>query len=254
MSLRHYFSLGAASLAVLAGASSAQAAALEGRFGINPPTPVGGVETGIVFTGTGIEAPNGNPLTNLDFVPPNQGGFGAVVEINANPAPNGEDDFQPFVGQTGTADDLTVQQLIDVSSSNPLNNFIEIPGSFSVALTDVEFPEYSFDESGTTVSIGVSIDVFNLSDGSNDVSSGVGTFSVDFAGLTPDETRALFDEPGETPEEFNPGTWSSNFVVTAEDVPPPPPGEVVPEASNLLGLLVFGLGGATMLLRKNKFQ
>jgi hypothetical protein len=247
MDLKSRLSLGIASLAVLAGASSAQAASLDGRFGINPPT-IPGVQTGISFTGTGQNDPNGNPLTDLDFVPPSGGGNGAVVEINANPGPGGGNDFVPFIGQTGTAQDLTVADLIGVSPTTPLEDFIVLPGSFAINLTEVEFPQYTFDGSGTTVSIGVGVDVINLADGSGDVSSGVGTFSVDFAGLNPDETRALFDEPGETPDQFNPGTWSSNFVVEG-DVPP-----VVPEASNLLGLLAIGLGGATMLVRKNKFQ
>jgi hypothetical protein len=253
MGLKSHLSLGIASLAVLAGASSAQAASLEGRFGINPPT-IPGVQTGISFIGTGQVDPNGNPLTDFDFVPPSGGGNGAVVEINANPAPNGGNDFVPFIGETGTALDLTVADLLPITTgSATLPNFIEIPGAFSITLTEVQFPQYTFDSSGTTVSIGVGVDVVNLSDGSGDVSSGVGTFSVDFAGLDPDQTRALFDEPGEIPDQFNPGTWSSNFVVQGVDVPPPP-GEAVPEASNLLGLLAIGLGGATMLLRKNKLQ
>ena len=131
-------------------------------------------------------------------------------------------------------------------------NFILIPGAFSVTLTDVEASQYTFDGSGTTISVGVAGDFINLSDGSGDVSTGVGTFSVDFAGLTIAETQALFDEAGEVPEGFTPGTWSSNFVVTAEEdvTPPGPTPEDVPEASNLLGLLVIGLGGASMLIRK----
>jgi hypothetical protein len=253
MGLKSRLSLGIASLAVLAGASSAQAASLEGRFGINPPT-IPGVQTGISFTGTGQSATNADgdivPLTDLDFVPPSGGGNGAVVEINANPGPTGENDFVPFIGQTGTALDLTVAQLLPITQgATTLPNFIEIPGSFSIELTGAELPLYSFDNSGTTVSIGVGINVRNLADGSGDLSSGVGTFSVDFAGLTIDETKALFDEPGETPDQFNPGTWSSNFVVAEVHN-----NVVVPEASNLLGLLAIGLGGATMLVRKNKFQ
>lgn len=252
MSLKSYFSLGVASLAVVAGANSAQAATLQGlqgRVGINPPTPIGGVETGVIFIGTGQEDPNGNPLTDFDFVPPEGGGNGAVVEINANPLPTGENDFAPFVGAAGTAQDLTVAQLLPITTGNAtLPNFIQFPGAFSITLTEVNFPEYSFDGAGTTVSLGVQGDFIDLSNGA--VSQGVGTFSVDFAGLTPDETRALFDEPGEVPDQFNPGTWSSNWVVTAA----PHNVGVVPESSNLLGLLVMGLGGATMLLRKSKLQ
>ena len=250
MSLKSYLALGGASVAVLFGAGAAEAAALQGRVGINPPSPVGGEPSGVVFTGTGITDPTGIPLADLDFVPPPEGGTGAVVELNANPLPSGENDFAPFIGQTGTINDITVNQLLAVGSgSTTIPGFINIPGAFDFTLTDVEFPVYTFDGTGTTVSIGVTGNFINLSDGSNDVSSGTGTFSVDFADLTIAETQALFDEPGETPEEFNPGTWSSNLVATAE-TPVTPPVTPVPEASNMLGLLVIGLGGATILARK----
>lgn len=253
MKLKPYLSLGIASAAILGGANIAEAASLEGRVGINPPSPEpGGEGTGVVFTGTGITAPGtGVPLTDLDFVPPRNAGsdgVGPVVELNANPLPTGENNFEPFIGFTGTIEDVTALELIAVATGGAvIEDFIVIPDAFSVTLTDVvESPEYTFDDGGTTVSIGVDANFINLSDGSNDVSTGVGTFSVDFAGLSIAETQALFDEPGEVPEEFTPGTWSSNFIVTADDVPP----EVVPEASNLLGLLVIGLSGASMLIRK----
>lgn len=249
MKLKSYISLGIASAAVLGGANAASAAALQGRVGINPPNPDAGGATGVVFTGTGTDAPNGSPLTDLDFVPPRNAGSdgeGPVVELNANPLPTGENDFAPFIGELGDIQDVTAAELVAIAGGDTLENFITIGNEFSVTLTDVEFPVYTFDGGGTTVSIGVEGDFINLSDGSGDVSQGVGTFSVDFAGLTIAETQELFDEPGEVPEEFTPGTWSSNFIVTA-DAPP-----AVPEASNLLGLLVIGLGGASMLARKKK--
>jgi hypothetical protein len=246
MGIKSYISLGAVSLAVLAGADSAQAAALQGRVGINPPSPVpGGEGTGVRFIGTGLTVPGTDfPATDFDFLPPAGGGIGPVVELNANPL-NGENDFLPFVGFTGSIQDITAAQIFGIVGGATLPDFINIPGAFSVTLTDVENPEYTFDGGGTTVSLGVTGDFINLSDGSGDVSFGVGTFSVDFAGLTIAETQALFDEPGEIPTDFDPGTWSSNFEVVAEV-----PTEVVPEASNLLGLFVIGLGGATVLARK----
>lgn len=246
MNLKSYLSLGVASVAVLTGAGAAEAAALAGRVGINPPSPVGGEETGVILIGTGETVPGSNvPATDFDWVPPVGGGTGDIVEINANPLDTGENDFEPFIGFNGDIQDITNSQILPIAAgATTLPNFIVIPDAFSITLTGVAIPEYSFDGSGTTVSVGVNGDFINLSDGSNDVSQGVGTFSVDFAGLSIAETQALFDEPGEIPEGFSPGTYSSNWVVEAE-VPP-----VVPEASNLLGLLVVGLGGATMLARK----
>ena len=252
MKLKSYIALGVASAAVLGGANAAEAAALQGRVGINPPSPAEGEESGVIFIGTGITVDNDEgqtvPLTNFDFVPPVEGGVGTVVELNANPLPTGEDDFAPFVGQTGEILDLDAAAL--TPGDFPIEDFINIPGAFSASLTSVDFPVYSEDDGGTTVAIGVGAQFINLSDGSGDVSTGVGTFSVDFAGLSIAETQALFDEDGEIPEQFSPGTWSSNFVVTAEEDVTPPGPTPVPEASNLLGLLVIGFGGASMLIRK----
>lgn len=239
-------------------ASNANAAALQGRVGINPPTPMGEeAPSGVVFTGTGIIDPNGNPLTDFDFVPPTGGGVGAVVELNANPF-KGFNDFAPFVGAMGEIKDVTALELLGVNGLNatftptgtptPIPNFINVPDAFSFTLGKVGLPQYSFDPDlgSTTVTVGVSGKFINLSDGSLDESDGLGTFSVDFAGKDITATKALFDEPGEVPPEFNPGTWSSNFVATAPDNPT----EAVPESSNLLGLLIIGFGGISLLVRK----
>lgn len=254
MKLKSYISLGIASAAaVLSGANAAEAAALQGRVGINPVNDNGDA-AGVNLIGTGITGPNGNPLTVFDFVPPEDpntlvtgGSTGAVIELNANNLdptdPNTPNDFAPFITDTGTIQDLGLEEITDITA---IEEFISIPGAFSFQLESLNFPEYTFDGGGTTVSVGVTGTFFNISDGTNDASDGVGTFSVDFAGLEPEQVRALFDEQGEISEAFNPTTWSSNFVATAEQ----PPNGVVPESSNLLGLLVIGLGGATMLVRK----
>ena len=252
MKLKSYISLGIASAAVLGGANAASAAALQGRVGLNPPSPVGGEETGVILIGTGETVPGSDvPATDFDWVPPEGGGTGAIIEINSNPLPP-QDDFADFVGETGTIKDVTAEEIFAVAAGETIDDFIVIPGAFSVNVTSVGIPDYTFDGNGTTISLGVNGDFINSSDGS--VSQGVGTFSVDFAGFTIAETQALFDEEGEVPVQFNPGTYSSNWVVTAdEDVTPPvTPPPTVPEASNLLGLLVIGLGGASMLARKKK--
>lgn len=238
-------------------ANNSNAAALQGRVGINPFNQ-GDLAAGVNLIGTGVTDPDGNPLTDFDFVPPedgnplvNGGTTGAVIELNANPVntsnPASPNDFLPFVAEEGTIKDLTLAEIQAIGGGAPLEEFILVPGAFSFQLEQVNFPQYTFDGSGTTVSIGVEGKFFNLSDGSNDASSGVGTFSVDFAGLEPDEVRALYDEPGELSGEFAPTTYSSNFVAIAND---DDTGVIVPEASNLLGMLVIGLSGVSAIARK----
>lgn len=242
-------------------ASSSQAAALQGRVGINPLNQ-NGLAAGVKLIGTGVVDTNGNPLTSFDFVPPddgnplqNGGTTGAVIELNANPIdsvnPTSPNDFLPFVTDSGTIQDLTLAEIGVINGGAPLDDFILVPDAFSFQLEQVNLPEYSFDGGGTTVSIGVKGTFFNLSDGSNDTSSGVGTFSVDFAGLEPDEVRELFDEPGEIPAGFSPATYSSNFVAIA----PTPDTATTPEPASILGLLVVGLmGSGSVFKRQNSSQ
>lgn len=257
MNFKSYLSVSIASIAALLGATSAQAAALQGAVGINPPSPEpGGESTGVILIGTGVtvgdvigDPTDTTPLTDLDFAPPTDGGFGPVVELNANPVttPTGTfNDFDNFVGFTGTILDIPLETALTLSPGTPLENAIVINDpdpAFAFDLTSLGAPVYSQDATGTTISLSLEGIFRNLSDGSNDISFGVGTASVDFAGLTIEETQALLDEDGEIPDQFNPGTWSSNFIVTAAPVP---------EASNILGLLVIGLGGASVLARKKK--
>lgn len=239
-------------------ASNSNAAALQGRVGINPVNQ-GGLAAGVNLIGTGVTDPNGNPLTDFDFVPPedgnpllNGGTTGAVIELNANPVntsnPTSPNDFLPFVTEEGTIQDLTLAETQAIVGGAPLEDFILFPGAFSFQLEQVNFPQYTFDGSGTTVSVGVEGTFFNLSDGSNDASVGVGTFSVDFAGLEPDEVRELFDEPGELSNQFSPTTYSSNFVATAPTPPRP-----TPEPGSILSLLAVGLiGSGSVFKRKNR--
>jgi hypothetical protein len=226
----------------LTGVSSAQAAALTGGVSFRP-----GDDGGVILTGTGVTDPDGDPLTDLDFVPPVGGGSGVIVELNSGtPGPN---DFEPFEGFSGAIADLTLAQTSSITPDNPLVGFININNGFRFDLEQISFPDYSTTSvggivTGTTVSIGVSGQFVNTSDGSNDVSRGVGSFSVDFAGQTPDQVRALFDQGGEV---FGPNSYSATFVAVQQPTPAP-----VPESSNVVALLALGLGGATLIKRKNK--
>ncbi|GAB4528792.1 MAG: hypothetical protein Tsb0014_10350 [Pleurocapsa sp.] len=224
----------------LTGVSSAQAAALTGGVSFRP-----GDDGGVILTGTGVTDPDGDPLTDFDFVPPVGGGTGVIVELNSGtPGPN---DFEPFEGFSGAITDLTLAQTALISPDNPLVGFIDIANGFRFDLEQISFPDYSTTSvgsiiTGTTVSIGVSGQFVNTSDGSNDVSRGVGSFSVDFAGQTPDQVRALFDQGGEV---FGPNSYSATFVAFEQPI-------AVPESSNVVALLALGLGGATLIKRKNK--
>ncbi|MDJ0534316.1 MAG: hypothetical protein QNJ70_17855 [Xenococcaceae cyanobacterium MO_207.B15] len=264
MKIKSLVSLGAVSVgavSILASATAAHAAALEGRFSIAPFNE-NGQDAGVNFIGTGITFSDGDPLTEFDFVPsvdvvdngmggfelPGGGTTGAIIELNATPlnplnpdtSPN---DFSAFVSDIGTIQDLGLDELLDINNNgNPLADFIVIDDAFSFELAFVEEPEYTNTGSGTTVSVGVRGTVTNLFDGSFDESFGVGTFSVDFAGLNPNQVRGLFDEPGELSEALSPTSYSANFVVR----------EAVPESSNVLGLLALGLGGIAFIANNKR--
>ena len=117
MKLKSYISLGIASAAaILGGANTAEAAALQGRVGINPPSPVNGIGSGVILTGTGTDIPGTTlPATNFDFVPPVNGGTGAIVELNANALSSGENDFVPFIGETGDILDISNNQILAIA-------------------------------------------------------------------------------------------------------------------------------------------
>lgn len=237
--------LSTVSAGMLAHIDAAQAALLGGvSF-----SPVPAVDSGVLFSGTGVNAPGTiNPLTDIDFTPPIDGGNGIIVELSAGvPEP---DDFLPFIGEEGTIQDVTVAESESITPTSPLVGFINIPNAFRFDLENIGFPSYDGGGGdGTTISIRVEGKFVQLFDDpetlENDIGSvsiGVGTFSADFAGLSIDETRALFDEPG---EQFGPNSYSATFVATEQ---------AIPESSNLVTLLGLGLIGGVMIIRQRKHQ
>lgn len=243
---------------VLGSEQAASAASLQGRVGINPFNK-DGEEAGVTLIGSGLRDANNNPVVSYDFVPPTDrntpvtgGTTGAIVELNANSLnpldPNSPNDFVNFVGQTGTIQDLSFTEIASLGS---IDDFILVENSFSFQLNSLGLPVYSFNQQGTTISLGAEGTFFNLSDGSNDASQGVGTLSIDFAGLTPAQVVTLFDENNEISPAFDPTTWSSNFVAVADG--PDTPIVVVNESSTLFSLALLSLG-SFFCLGKVKFS
>lgn len=230
--------------ATLFHASSAKAVSLTGSLNVSSTLSNGGV----IFEGFGIADINGNSLSNLDFVPPNDPGFpepggtGSVV-IDA---PSGSD-FFTFVNQEGTINDLPpfpgTEPAFPGEELDPvIEGFINVPNAFRFDLSDSDFPTYNEvfigDSVTTTVLIGLEGTFVNLADGSNNTSSGSGTLRVDFVGFTTEEIQTLYNERGEA---FGPLNWTANFVATAEK-----PLEV-PDASSNNVLTVFALASSALI-------
>ena len=245
MKLNNNTTLALAGLAVVAiSVDSANAVSLEGNLDLSSP-PNGGV----IFEGFGIADINGNSLSNLDFIPPDDPGFPepggtGAIEINASP----DSSFFAFIEEEGTIEDLppfpgTEPAFPGDELDSVIEGFINVPDTFRFDLSDSDFPTYSESLENnsvtTTVSIGLQGTFVNLADSSNDVSSGIGTLTIDFVGLTQEEIQELYNEPGET---FGPLNWTANFVATAEEP------VVVPEQSSIVSLIGFALTSSIGIL------
>lgn len=243
--------LAVASASLLSNVNPAQAAALTGRVFVNPA--VGG---GVIFEGSGQTAPGGSPLTGFDFLPPENGGTGAVLELNAssNDTPPvtcpGGSNFCQYVGGVGTINDLSIGDLTSLPNDNfiVINKDGSVGGGTGVAfefdLVDLAFPSYV--EStlpdgtvSTTVSLAFEGIFTHVGDGSNDTSFGIANVSADFEGFNIAQTQALFDEDG---EDFGPINYSISIRASAN----------IPESSNIVGLLAFGLVGSAFVIGKRK--
>lgn len=181
-------------------ASSAQAASLGGSLNVSSTLPDGGV----IFEGFGIADINGNSLSNLDFVPPDDPGFpepGGTGSVLIS-APS-DSDFFTFTNAKGTIKDLPpfpgTEPAFPGDELDPvIEGFIHVPNAFRFDLSDSDFPTYNEVFLGnsitTTVSIGLQGTFVNLADGSNNTSSGVGTLKIDFVGFSTAEIQTLYDE------------------------------------------------------------
>jgi hypothetical protein len=224
---------------LLSNMNPAEAAALQGGVSFGPTVGNG---NGVTFIGTGIFAPDTvTPLTDIDFALPALTGTGSITQTAAGTPP--PLDFQVFTGDVVTIKDLKVFGSPNAQPGTtfppfPITDFIVNTGKYAIDIYSVSFPTYSTQGGSTTVSIGTTAKVRNLLDGGS-VSEGTLTFSADFAGKDIAATRALFDTAGES---FGPNSWSATGVFQAS----------VPESSNVVGLLAFGLVGSGFMIRKGE--
>jgi hypothetical protein len=86
---------------------------LEGSVNFTPLINPGG----FILQGTGQTGANGEPLVNIDFVPPEQQGYGQMYTVNA-PASS---DFRPYLGWAGTIKDLRTTGTNGVPFPSPAN-------------------------------------------------------------------------------------------------------------------------------------
>lgn len=262
----------------MAGAMPAQAS-LEGSFGINPFTTGSDQAGGITLEGTGITAPNGVPLTNIDFLPPEGPGVPAVPGNGAIVEVTGNGDFAQFQNWTGTVLDLAFDSSVcgtciynETNSAvfpntpgapGPVARWLSITedpgegtpgnfdGGFTARLDNLLAPRYIQGPTGTTVVIDTFLTIFKLDEDGvitgDDPSTAIGTISGDFVGLTSAEVQAEFTDPGQLfPNDVSSATWSGSFVASKDDITD------IPEGSNLISLLGLGLAGASSLLIKRK--
>ena len=158
---------------------SVSTAGLEGTINFVPLEQPGGLR----LEATGLTDPDGNPLTNLDFVPPERQGRGSLFSVNTGRG----SDFEPFQGWIGQITDLyipgTTTETVGQPIPNPENprvenfivvnqapaggssivtvNGIEVSG-FAMDLNLLEFPIYSPRPTSTTVSLGLELQGYLL--------------------------------------------------------------------------------------------
>lgn len=229
---------------VLTSASPAKAAFLGAYDGTFNLLPTLGNNQGLIFTGTGLTPDDvggtgTEPLPDIDFVEPINDGTGDIVLSAA------AGDFTNFPVISVSIQDLclpgTPNACTGATFPPPSFDWFEATAAdgsqFKFIADVISFPEYSQQGNNTSVSVGVSGRVVNLLDPTQ-ISTGFANFSSDFAGRSISQVQALFDEPGES---FGPQNWSADFVVSAPSVP---------ESSNSIGLLVLGLVGGGLALKK----
>jgi hypothetical protein len=263
-------------------AGSAATAGLEGRVNFSPL----GTPGGVILQGTGFETPDGNPLTDIDFTPPEGQNIGRMFVVEAGPG----SDFQAYSDWTGTIKDLAldgvngspfpgdfgngqslprIKDFIRVTNSVPGggDGIVdgEQTGGFAFDAVLAEFPEYVSDGPFTTrVTIGATLQAYKLDTNGNRIEEQVGlpnNFNVlangatgTFAATFPSEIdgvpiRELFDEASDLPLS---GFGYDINIITTPDSRPYTEDTVIPEPTTILSsLLLFG-GGALKLNRRKR--
>ncbi|MGK7952574.1 MAG: hypothetical protein AB4368_28240 [Xenococcaceae cyanobacterium] len=254
---------------LLANSSPASAARFaEGTFNISGGTVE--IESfGTIRDVIGI--PNDNPFTDFDFTnigAGNPDGFGQFT------VGGGTGDFDPFlasgtppIAQSGEIQDLSRDDLLNLPGDLRFLEFtFQNPGN-TFDLQTLGFSTFDETDTGITISVG-GTGIFNLASQDTDMD---GTIDTDFLptpgditfgteitfgsldGATDpaadinslDEFLDYLSVPGNTISGIS---WSGEASLREGDIPP------IPESSNLVALLGFGLIGGTVIIRKRKHK
>jgi len=252
---------------------------LEGSVNFTPLINPGG----FILQGTGQTGENGEPLVNIDFVPPQGQGYGQMYTVNA-PASS---DFRPYLGWAGTIKDLRTTGTNGVPFPSPANprirDFIRVDqpspdgdgvvdgvqtGGFAADLVYVAPVDISAVGVGSSLSYGWEMQVYKLDTSGQRIeeqnrvpinvdqppisttvfaNTFVGAVSASFSDLTEEELRSAIDGDTEVLSGYG---YSINMNSTPDNVVFPQ-GEIPEPTTILSSLLLFG-GGAFKLRNRKR--
>ena len=255
-------------------------AGLEGSVNFTPLINPGG----FILQGTGRTDANNEPLVNIDFVPPEQQGYGKMYTVNA-PATS---DFSPYLGWAGKIKDLRTTGTNGVLFPSPTNprirDFIRVDerspqgdgvvdgvptGGFAADLVYVAPVDISAVGAGSSLSYGWEMQVYKLDTsgqrieeqirvplvgepivGSNVFANKfVGAISASFSDLTEEELKSAIDGDREVLSGYG---YSINMTSIPDSRFIPTEEPVIPEPTTILSsLLLFG-GGAFKLRNRKR--
>jgi len=260
-------------------ASSADTAGLRGSFNFTPLEAPGGVK----IQGTGFVDPDGDPLTNLDFLPPEGQGIGQIITINAGVG----SDFQAYQGWKGEVKDLRLTGTNGVyfpgfpnADNARIRDFIRVnqdspdgdgkvdgvqTGGFALDAVFAGFPQYQpAGPFNTRVTISAQLQAYKLDTSGKRIeeqipittipkavnvfaNAATGTFAATFPG-TPNQVRALFDDPSDPPViasyDVSINVTPDSRIIRQDDV--------IPEPTTILSSLLLLGGGAFKLNRRKR--
>lgn len=245
MNLKSYLSVGMASLAVLASAGVAKAATI-----IPSELKISGT---LDATALGIIDENGFPTTTFEFDNiggnPNPGTGEFLINEGNGPL---FQVFNPTPFQGGTIRDLPVD-----GSFAPVENFLDFSFDANSGVPTLNQADFDLEEivgiSQTSTDLGVTTSFsvrgnFDFPGQQNVV--GIGTFSADITfdaipGVDNfEQYQAFLSEEGNMIEGI---AYSADFIVEQVEE-----NGVVPESSNIVALLGFGLLGGALVAKKTK--
>jgi len=254
-------------------------AGLEGSVNFTPLINPGG----FILQGTGQTDANGEPLVNIDFVPPQGQGYGKMYTVNA-PATS---DFRPYLGWAGKIKDLRTTGTNGVPFPSPTNprirDFIRVDqdspdgdgvvdgvqtGGFAADLVYVAPVDISAVGVGSSLSYGWEMQVYKLDTSGKRIeeqnrvpidpnlppisttvfaNTFVGAVSASFSDLTEAELKSAIDGDREVLSGYG---YSINMTSTPDNRIIPQ-GEIPEPTTILSSLLLFG-GGAFKLRNRKR--